>query len=161
MPTTAGDGSRPVACEARGAVGHEPIFVGIVATFFYGEVDVVDCYDVIEVGTAVLTAATTTCGRSGARNDESMSFGDDLNRFDMRDVKMAAKDEIDPQFTREIEGFSGVLSDVVRPERLDLGEMMVDHQHLEVVDRHLSKKRLHRGAFASSDASALDGAAVR
>lgn len=154
------DGSGPVALEAGRGVGYESIFIRVVAAFFDREGRGVQRDQVIEVGLAMLAAPAAAGGCACARDYHTMRFRHDLDRFDVGDVKVAAEDEIDPQFTGEIEGFPGVPGDIMRSESLYLRQVMVDHQHLEIIGGDVSKEGPHGGALAPSDTSALDGSAV-
>src|SRR5690606_15475199 len=55
----------------------------------------------------------------------------DLDRLDVRDVEVAAEDQIHPDLTGSLQRFSGFPGDVVRPERLYPGKVMVHDEHLE------------------------------
>jgi len=69
--------------------------------------------------------------RSGACDHDTVICGDDFDRLDVRYVKVTAQNEINPDDSCQFEGNTSILSDIMRPQRLNLRQVMMYDEDLE------------------------------
>lgn len=149
-----------VAFESGHGVGGKTVFVGIVSTLLHGKRVGLDRDHIIKVRLAVLTAAAAASGGAGTDDDDAVRFGYNFNRLNVGDVKMTAQHQINTEFAGKVERLSSISGDIVGTERLNLGQVMMDDQHLEVMGRGVPEEGAKCGPLAVADAPALDGASM-
>jgi len=113
------------ALEGGRAFGREATIMRLIDALLYLKGLVRHSDDVVEVGLPVRLATATAGGCTCAGDDDPVLAGNDLDRLDVRDVQVAAQNEIHSGLGCRVERILGIPGDVVPPQRADLGEVMM------------------------------------
>lgn len=117
--------------EAGLAVGNEATSVNVEAALLHDELPVADIDEIVKIRPPVLLSSARACCCSCTNDNETVVGRYDLDVFDMGDVKVAAEYEIDADIDGNVKRSPRIPRHVMGPERLNLAEVMVNHQHLE------------------------------